>query len=107
MTVADPVLGLEVIHDLHMLLEPTISNDLLPLGDWSAVLGLNGREVRRRPLFRPWRRIFSHGLFLLLTDASGVSTITLRSSWQLVRMAQFHLLLFGIKFGFDRDEFFE
>ena len=33
MTMADPVLSLEVIHHLHMLLEPAIGNDLLPLGD--------------------------------------------------------------------------
>ncbi len=33
MTMADPVLGFEVIDDRHVLLDPTIGNDLLPLGD--------------------------------------------------------------------------
>ena len=51
------MLGLQVPNDAHVLPEATSSDDLLPLRDRAPVLLLDGREVRRRSLPRPVRRV--------------------------------------------------
>src|SRR5262249_42805785 len=55
------VLGFEVPHDVHVLLQATARDDLLPLADRAPVLLFDGREVRGRSLLRPWRRLLDHG----------------------------------------------
>src|SRR6516165_2442775 len=54
------MLGLQVAHDGHVLVESTARDDLLPLRDRAPVLLLDGREVRCRTRLRPWRRMLGH-----------------------------------------------
>src|SRR5262245_48608915 len=54
------MLGLQVPHDGHVLLEATTRDDLLPLRDRAPVLLLDGRKVRCRSLLWPWRRLLGH-----------------------------------------------
>src|ERR1035438_2920436 len=64
------VLGLQVTHDCHMLLQSAVRDDLLPLRDRAPVLLLDGREIRGRSLLRPGRRLLGHvDVFLSLTPA--------------------------------------
>src|ERR1022692_826480 len=59
------MLGLQVPHDGHLLLEATARDDVLPLHDRALVFLLDGREVRRRSLLRPGRRLLDHVDMLL------------------------------------------
>src|ERR1039458_2870323 len=54
------MLGLQVPHNGHVLLEATPRDDLLSLRDRATVLLLDRREERRRSLRRPWRCLFGH-----------------------------------------------
>src|SRR6516165_1143815 len=54
------MLGLQVPHDVHVLLEATARDDLLPFRDRAPILLLDGREVRGRSRLRPRRRLLDH-----------------------------------------------
>src|SRR5207249_3704044 len=58
--VSHAMLGLQVSHDGHVLVEATTRDDLLPLRDRAPVLLLDGREVGCRSLLWPWRRLLGH-----------------------------------------------
>src|SRR5215813_6834905 len=59
------MLRLQVPYDLHVLLEATARDDLLPLRDRSTVLLLDGREIGCGSGSRPGRRLLGHGDVLL------------------------------------------
>src|SRR5215831_7815483 len=61
MPVPHAMLGLQVPHDGHVLVESAARDDLLPLRDRAPVLLLDGREVGCRTHLRPWRRMLGHG----------------------------------------------
>jgi hypothetical protein len=52
-TVTHLVVRLEVADDRLVLVEPTVDDDPLPLGDGATVLLFNGGKGRRGPLLRP------------------------------------------------------
>src|SRR5690242_10640087 len=63
--VTHAVLGLQVPHDGHVLVQAAARDDLLPLGDRAPVLLLDGREVRWGSLLRPRGCLLGHDDVLL------------------------------------------
>ena len=58
--VPHPVLVLQVVHDRHVLVQAAPRDDLLPLGDRTAVLALDRGKVRRGSLLGPGCCVLDH-----------------------------------------------